>query len=319
MTARKAEAVEDTRAAGLVLVGQRLAAERENQELTIESVAGELNLTRDVVQAMEDGDESRLPALTFIRGYVRTYARRLGLDDAELIAQLPSTVTQQAAPLKSASYTSRRRRIRFPAGKLLIWMLLLAALVTLSIYAVPIVERLLSRTTAQQGGDTNSLELPLSDAPADEPAVGDSTSSVDPDYQLPAAAAAEQTLAEQTVSTPPVTNGEAELPMPANSTGESGVAVVTPTDNSPAEQPVQPVESILLLRFSEDSWVEVKAQGEKLTARIELAGSERTIRAVPPMDVLLGNAPAVEVIYNGVTVDTGEYQRGKVARLVLGR
>lgn len=314
MTARKAEAVGETRATGLVLVGQQLAAERESQELTIESVASELNLTRDVVRALEEGDESRLPVLTFVRGYVRTYARRLGLDDAELIAHLPSTVTQQAAPLKSASYTSRRRHLRFPAGKLLLWMLLLAALVTLAIYAAPIVEQLLSRTTAAQEEDTNSLELPLSGVPADGQPVDDSTGALEIEDPLPAVAAA-----EQTVSTTPAASGETELPMPANSAAEPGVALATPAGNSSAEQPVQPAESTLLLRFNEDSWVEVKAQGEKLTARIEPAGSERTIRAAPPMDVLLGNAPAVEVIYNGVVIDTGEYQRGKVARLVLGR
>jgi cytoskeleton protein RodZ len=47
------------------------------------------------------------------------------------------------------------------------------------------------------------------------------------------------------------------------------------------------------------------------------AGSERTVRAEPPITVLLGNAPGVELSYRGKPFDLSPYLRGKVARVTL--
>jgi cytoskeleton protein RodZ len=74
---------------------------------------------------------------------------------------------------------------------------------------------------------------------------------------------------------------------------------------------------VITLRFSEDSWVEMESHGRKLVVGTQPAGSERTVRVEPPVQILLGNAPGVVVEYRGKTVDLKPYQRGKVARLVL--
>ena len=71
------------------------------------------------------------------------------------------------------------------------------------------------------------------------------------------------------------------------------------------------------MRFSEDSWVEMESHGRKLVVGTQYAGSERTVRAEPPIQILLGNAPGVELVYRGKVVDITPYQRGKVARLIL--
>ncbi len=75
---------------GLAAVGARLAKARDQQQRTIESVASDLHLRLEVVRAIENGDEAQLPAMTFIRGYIRAYARLLALDAGALVAQLPA-------------------------------------------------------------------------------------------------------------------------------------------------------------------------------------------------------------------------------------
>jgi cytoskeleton protein RodZ len=75
--------------------------------------------------------------------------------------------------------------------------------------------------------------------------------------------------------------------------------------------------AMITLRFSEDSWVEMESHGRKLVVGTQTAGSERSVRAEPPISVLLGNAPGVTLEYRGKPVDLQRYQRGNVARLIL--
>jgi len=71
------------------------------------------------------------------------------------------------------------------------------------------------------------------------------------------------------------------------------------------------------MRFNEDSWVEMESNGRKLVSGTQPAGSERSVRAEPPISILLDNAPGVEIEYRGSPVDIAPSTRGKVARLVL--
>lgn len=65
--------------------GEQLRRVREQRGLSVQRVAEELNLTPAVVGFLEDGEFQRLPGHTFARGYIRTYARLLELDQAELV------------------------------------------------------------------------------------------------------------------------------------------------------------------------------------------------------------------------------------------
>ncbi|MXW51690.1 MAG: helix-turn-helix domain-containing protein [Gammaproteobacteria bacterium] len=65
--------------------GAALQAAREAQQLSVPQVADQLKLSSAVVTALEANDWDRLPAQVFVRGYVRAYARLMGLDDEELL------------------------------------------------------------------------------------------------------------------------------------------------------------------------------------------------------------------------------------------
>ena len=67
-------------------IGARLRRAREAQGRTVRAVAASLNLSVDKVEALEQGDDGRLPPPTFIRGYLRNYARLVGLDPEDTVA-----------------------------------------------------------------------------------------------------------------------------------------------------------------------------------------------------------------------------------------
>ncbi len=73
--------------------GARLAAQRARMGLSVTDVAATLRLHPNQVRAMEEEDLTRLPALAYVRGFIRSYARVLNLDPEPLLADLNAKLT----------------------------------------------------------------------------------------------------------------------------------------------------------------------------------------------------------------------------------
>jgi len=286
---------------GLAAVGVKLADAREQQQLKIESVATDLHLRPEVVRALETGDQAQLPSQPFVRGYVKSYARLLGLDEAALLAQLPQVGEHTPALLKRVGMR-QRKTVSLAGGKLLAWGLLLVSLVVVTGYGVPALQRLWSARTAEPASDQLLIPLPGYDGPAEE---------------LETPAQQEPELQSEPAVEPP-----ADEAVAVEELVEGDVAALAETEMEPAVE-VQPVReetagpAVVQLRFVEDSWVEMEANGRKLVVGTQQAGTERTVRVEPPVYLLLGNAAGVEVMFRGKPVDVATHARGKVARLIL--
>lgn len=68
--------------------GDRLRAERERRQLTISQAAEATNIKADHIRALESNEWDVFSAPVYVRGFVRTYARFLRLDDKTVVAQL---------------------------------------------------------------------------------------------------------------------------------------------------------------------------------------------------------------------------------------
>ena len=60
--------------------GVLLRAVREARGLTLETIASRTNISLKYLEALEADDFERLPSATFVRGYVREYARQLRMN-----------------------------------------------------------------------------------------------------------------------------------------------------------------------------------------------------------------------------------------------
>ncbi|UYL10624.1 helix-turn-helix domain-containing protein [Bdellovibrio sp. SKB1291214] len=65
--------------------GEILKAAREEKGLSLNEVALSLKISSKVLKAIEEGDESQLPAKTFLRGFVKSYATLLRLDADKIL------------------------------------------------------------------------------------------------------------------------------------------------------------------------------------------------------------------------------------------
>jgi cytoskeleton protein RodZ len=73
-------------------IGMAIAEERKRQGLTLYEVSRRLRIPKSNLIYIEAGDLEKLPAITYVIGYVRAYARLLGLDNDKFCADLKSNL-----------------------------------------------------------------------------------------------------------------------------------------------------------------------------------------------------------------------------------
>ncbi len=273
------------------LPGLRLREVREQRGLSVADVAAALLLTEEQIRALEENDFKQFPAPLFIRAYLRKYAALLSIPEAPLIDAFENMGLEGPslqAELTSSIPRPRRINLELSAGILVVVGVLILALVWL--FAGDRDEEAVvqsASSTQIAGSDEESFlhEPPVS--------LQEAAAALDMEDSAPAEEA------PQAVQSPPPQ---------AASAPEPGLGT------APA-----PVLDRLLLQFNDDSWVEITdARGERLFFDLGRAGQSRLLEGEAPFDILLGNAPAVQIEYNGEPYNHKRFNRKNVARFKLG-
>jgi cytoskeleton protein RodZ len=275
---------------GQASVGQVLREAREAQGITLENAAIRLYLMQRQIEAMETDDFDSLGQLVFARGFVRNYARLLGLAPETLLARMEGAPAEPAA-VSHAAAVPPHSWLTSPWVILLLLGVLLAVAVPVALYwwlnsGVDEVQP--KRVPAVQ---SRPVPAPVA---APVPAAG-----------LPAAALPALPLAPVTPAVPAVAPAEpAEAAAPA--------ALEKPAVAKPA------VSGALHLEFGTEAWAEIKdASGQMLLRKLNPAGSSVDIQGQPPFDMVIGNAAQAKMTYNGRPVDLKPHIDATVARFTL--
>jgi cytoskeleton protein RodZ len=278
-------------------LGQTLSREREQQGLSRADVAQRLHMSAWQVEALEAGDFSRLPKGTFLRGFVRNYAKVLGLPADSVLSLLKEGRPHDPAP----GIIVPTQNIRFdPIGERLS-----SPYVKASVYAVVAVAAAFAlmywwlfvkptppgaaakKSTAVEVTPHNVASAPL--APPPEPAPPK-------DLTMPA----------------PVEPSKA-----APAKLESAKAEPRP-DTRRREIAAKGGERTLKFLFRGESWVEVRdSRGRVLFQQLNPAGTEAEVTAKPPFSIVVGNAPEVQMQMNGGAYDLAPHTRVAVARFTV--
>lgn len=280
-------------------VGELLRQARADLGLTVGAVAQKLRLAPKQILAIEGEDYEHLPGPTYIRGYLRSYARLLGLSPDVVIG----LYNRHPSATKAVDLTKYVPPPQMSADHhvIKITTLVVAGLI-LGLAAI-----------WWQGRDDSPIKLrkPPAGARIEEemPAA---------DAMQPRAETAP--VAPAVAPTPPVA-------APANVTRTERVVereAVRPAAMPAAPSPA-PVAAVpagprpLVLHFEKESWADVRdSEQNRLLYTVVSAGKVIRLGGTPPFSVYLGNASGVRVEFNGKPVDVGRYQRGPVARFTLG-
>jgi cytoskeleton protein RodZ len=74
------------------IFGNYLRRERELRQIPLAEVAAATKIPMRTLQSLEEGDWEELPAEVFVRGFVRSYARHVGLPPDEACRRFQTTV-----------------------------------------------------------------------------------------------------------------------------------------------------------------------------------------------------------------------------------
>ena len=294
----QAQTITPDDAASKQTAGQMLREAKVNQGLSVEDVAKSLNLKPAQIVAIEAQDVSQLPGMVFMRGFMRNYAKKMGLDVDSVMA----AVCQDASPAElslPAGLGARANPVSvrvFGASFFRILMffaifLALAGAVVVYLRGVPFVV-----------DQMQSVKNIFFASQADEKTLKDEGSSAilaQPSLEVQGTSVNKDVLVNEPLQPAKVVeNASGIAPL-------QGSAVV---GNSPE----------LKLNFKGKAWVEVKdVTGVIIFSGEGKAGVVQNVSGKPPLALVIGNAKDVSLEYQGKGVDLAPFTRGTVARLNL--
>jgi len=302
-TERTSDAPETTTA------GAYLRASREAAGLSVDVVAQQLKLAPRQVRAIEEDDYARLPGRTFVRGFVRNYARLLGIDSDALLSILPGSEAQ--TPLERQTITSSGRpmgEMPADAGRRHSWARWLIPLALLAIIGVAAFYEF----SRQAMPGRLAAVFSTSSTPA-APAASSPTPAASTANTGGATSMALPNPLEAAKSEPPVVPTTAATAIGAAAPAGAGAVSV---GLAPGAAPA--ADTPLLLTFIGTSWVEVKDGNNAIIyLQTGLAGTTQALGGTLPLEVVVGNAAQVAVTFRGTPIDLAPYTRANVARLTL--
>lgn len=323
---------------------ERLSAARESLGLTQKEVADKLFLTTSFIAYIDNGEFDRIPKPAFVKGYLRTYARVVGLSGDEIVAIYEAELEATEPDPEIRGVTEEKVGTAAITGPVLqsglIGLVGLVVVISLVWYLV--------------SDDEESTAAPITlDS---EVGIQNPGPAQTPDFDFVAAEAEsvdnndESASSENQAETELADDVEAAQPTPAASAERSD-------DQSSAIQPAQPDEPVptiagdtapserqqadepistdsdeavifertsdgdrsvikvdaggfdqLVMSFSDECWVEVSDSERGLVYNdLNRATDMLTVYGHAPFSVLLGKATVVEMIYNGRPFDLAQH------------
>jgi cytoskeletal protein RodZ len=150
--------------------GQRLQQERELRGITLEEIAEATKIGKRSLRALEEEDFGRLPGGIFNKGFVRAYARYLGIDEEQAVADYlaasrahaVAAERQQAAAVTASAPPAGATRSQPRLGAVVAVGVLLLAAATVTLWKF--------YPAGAENGAAEPASVPLP-APVEEPQV----------------------------------------------------------------------------------------------------------------------------------------------------
>jgi cytoskeleton protein RodZ len=308
-------------------LGSVLRSAREQSKLEIDDVAQQLRMSAYQVNALEQDNHVALPAPTFVRGFIRNYARLLHLDAGPLLdayqqiqpdSQLHNSISLKLESIPITNNAQKSFRLYLLTSFLLIvigsgWWLYMAW------------------NDKQEKMHTTHAAVAMPEEAAAKP-----TPSPEPNQQVQAAQPTPSSNAQPSAPTPqqPVQPTAVPIPVAAPAPIAQKPVVATPAAQPVAAPPVSlappatpvvapvatkpVVPGSIRMTFTEQTWVSVTdATGKEVFNKNKAANTEDSAEGTPPFNIVIGNAAGLQMFYKDQPVDITSHTKSNVARFTL--
>ena len=324
------EATHDQNAA--LSTGVRLRNAREQLGLSQQAVAERLCLKVSTVRDIEEDKAPADLASTFLRGYIRSYAKLVHIPEDELLPMMEKQAPVRAAkvaPMQSFSLGKRRKK---RDGWLMsfTWLVLFVVVGLTGAWwwqnhkaQQEEITTMADQSSAElnQSGNNGAQSVPLSTegATSSEPQSAASNTPATEPAATP----------EATANTAPATQTQDQnaVVSPSQANVDTAPAATAPADNTAASLPTDPAgtaapsvdPNALVMNFTADCWLEVTdATGKKLFSGLQRKDGTLNLTGQAPYKLKIGAPAAVQIQYQGKPVDLSRFIRtNQVARLTV--
>jgi cytoskeleton protein RodZ len=328
-------------------VGYQLRRAREQLGLDVSAIADQQHLRTSVIQAIEDGDYSKVDTELFLKGYVRAYAKQVELDADAIIRDLDAELEPlrkererqyEADPLVDIQRKkSRKRRI---ARAVVVLVVLVGIGFGITTWMADGGRRLPGFSSSTVSESTEGDSLAAQEEPVDQsPEQASDSSSAQPEPD--ATSEGDGTVdvqgvddgATDVIQDPVEKTTEESAQAPTESGAEASVETASVenvtdvsaqpeviettestqvTEQEPQElgEPAVTDEATLRMSFSDACWVQVTdADGNRLTSSLYSQGDVLDVAGSAPLDVIVGAMSAVASLeFQGEAVDLGSFR-----------
>ena len=326
-------------AANRVNPGETLRQARESNGWSLAEVALKLNLTTTSLGNLEAGAFDKLPGHTFARGYIRAYAKLLGIDQAVLVQEFDqfTGTDSQGSNVHGLGRIEEPVRVSHTILRIVSLLLLIAVIGGGFVWWQ---DQASQRTKDLTSNAMEHVEVESADGttqihPLDEPedqAVVEGQAA--PEAPVATEQPAPETAPAATAAVPTPATPAAPAHTPAAPVAQAHTpaapvqAPATATPAAPAAPAISPPTAPALIAgdgrvqitFVADCWTQVTdGNGKVLFSGLKRKGDTLDQGGKPPLTLRLGFARGAQVAYNGQPVDVAPFTSGETARLKLGQ
>lgn len=266
--------------------GRMVAKAREAASISPADLALRLRLDTRIVKALERDDFENLPAPMFVKGYIRSIAKELGVDSEPILAAYESHTSVE--PPSLADFSSRapdQIGINSTSIKIVTYSLVALLVVLIALWGRSNVQDTETETVAEPQAE------PYPDAGAPLPYSFDVVEHEAGSWQ----------------------NVEPPAP-PVEADPDASPDAATPAQISP-----DPGSHDLTVETDSEAWVEIySADDERLYFGMARAGRAIELTGQAYFRLILGNTDSISLRFDGEVIDLEPYARQGVAQLELG-
>lgn len=305
--------------------GVRLRNAREQLGLSQQAVAERLCLKLSTVRDLEEDKNPTELASTFLRGYIRSYARLVHIPEEELLPMIEQQVPARAAKvtLNHGYALGKQRKKRDGWLMSFTWLVLIVVIGLTGAWWWQNHKAQQAEITSM--ADHTSAEQTVTEGqsvPLDSSAAAPTEGAVEVPLQAPAAAPVPEAAAPATAANTQNNTVVAPSQAPVETAAPAATAPTTeaplPTAEAGISAPAADANA-LVMNFSADCWLEVTdGSGKKLFSGMQRSGATLNLAGQTPYRLKIGAPSAVQIQFQGKPVDLSRFIRNnQVARLTL--
>ena len=290
-------------------VGEILHNKRKEIGLSLDEITGKLNLDSNLIELLENNDYEKFKVETYLKGYLRAYAKLLGIDGDRIIKLYKESNPEKEPEILPDVKPKNQKNSGDRSVKLFSYILGLTIVLSMLIWyqknimiKPDVNENYIGNIELNKNNEINGVDTSYKII-------------IHSDYwQWPIDNISERYRESGSNNqSKSLKNEKIQDELKEDVIQEQALE----TEESPVYETQQSADTVVL-DLRGDSWVEVyDREGNRLFLDLARSGKNYIINGNSPFDILLGAANEVSVEFNGSIVNIEPYTRYGIARFTL--